>query len=191
MLDYQFVDLDDEIEAFFSMPIEKLQDRFLDMNSFRKEASKALSYLLSLESSKECVIALPPSALMSHYWNVVKKSKGLTIILNDKPGNILKRITFYDKDSKPVKRHLTKDGKAFFRNEIKNDITYFNNSYKKADISVDVSGLNIEESVFKGRGGDVRQIISFRKALVLSPQLAAFCATPCEFCVVCLLNIMQ
>ena len=173
------------------MPIEKLQDKFLNMNSFRNEASKALSYLLSLESSKECVIALPPSALMSHYWNVVKKSKGLTIILNDKPGNILKRITFYDKDSKPVKRHLTKDGKAFFRNEIKNDITYFNNSYKKADISVDVSGLNIEESVFKGRGGDVRQIISFRKALVLSPQLAAFCATPCEFCVVCLLNIMQ
>ena len=53
LLGYQFFDLDDEIEACFSMPIEKLQDKFLNMNSFRKEASKALSHLLSLESSKE------------------------------------------------------------------------------------------------------------------------------------------
>ena len=149
LLDYQFFDLDDEIEAFFSMPIEKLQDKFLNMTSFRKEASKALSYLLSLESSKECVIALPPSGLMSHYWNVVKKSKGLTIALNDKPENILKRITFYDKDSKPMKRHLTKDGRAYFRSEIEKDITYFSKSYKKADIFVDVSGLNIFQSALK------------------------------------------
>ena len=119
------------------------------MNSFRKEASKALSHLLSLESSRECVIALPPSGLMSHYWNVVNRSKGLTIALNDKPENILRRITFYDKNSKPMKRHLTKDGRAYFRSEIKKDITYFSKSYKKADISVDVSGLNIEESAFK------------------------------------------
>ena len=131
------------------MPIEKLQDKFLNMNSFRKEASKALSHLLSLESSKECVIALPPSGLMNYYWDVVKKSKGLTIALNDKPQNILKRITFYDKDSKPMKRHLTRDGRAFFLNEIKKDITYFNKSYKKAGISVDVSGLDVEESALE------------------------------------------
>ena len=86
---------------------------------------------------------------MSHYWNVVKRSKGLTIALKDKPENILKRITFFDKDSKPVKQHLTKDGKAFYLNEMKEDITYFNKSYKKADISVDISGLNIEESALK------------------------------------------
>ena len=149
LLEYHFFDLDDEIEAFFSMPIGKLQDKFLNMNSFRKEASKALSHLLSLESSKECVIALPPSGLMSHYWNVVKRSKGLTIALKDKPENILKRITFFDKDSKPVKQHLTKDGKAFYLNEMKEDIVYFNKSYKKADISVDISGLNVHESALK------------------------------------------
>jgi len=149
LLGYQFFDLDDEIEAYFSMPIEKLQDKFLNMNSFRNEASKALSHLLSLESSKESVIALPPSGLMGSYWDVVKKSKGLTIVLNDKPGNILKRITFYDKDSKPIKRQLTRDDRTFYLNEIKKDITYFNKSYKKADISVNVSELNIDESALK------------------------------------------
>ena len=149
LLGYKFFDLDDEIEAYFSMPIEKLQEKFLNMNSFRKEASKALSHLLSQESSKESVIALPPSGLMSHYWDVVKRSKGLTIALDDKPGNILKRITFYDKDSKPIKGHLTAENRPYYLKEIKEDIAYFSKTYKKADISVDVAGLNITESALE------------------------------------------
>ena len=149
LINYHFFDLDDEIEDYFSMPIEKLQDKFLNMDSFRKEASKALSHLLSLESSKESVIALPPSGLMSYYWNVVKKSKGVTIALNDNPVNILKRITFYDKDSKPTKGHLTAEAKAYYLKEIKEDIAYFNKSYKKADISVEISGLNVSQSAIK------------------------------------------
>jgi shikimate kinase len=165
LIGYEFFDLDDEIETFFSMPIEKLQEKFLNMNSFRKEASKALSHLLSQESSKGCVIALPPSGLMSYYWDVVKRSKGLTIALKDKPENILKRITFYDKDSKPIEQQLTKDGRAFYLNEIKKDITYFNKSYKKADIFVDVEGLNIDESTLEIKKAieDQKKSASFKK----------------------------
>jgi len=37
-----FFDFDDEIESFFSTPLERLQDKFLTMYSFRQEASKAL-----------------------------------------------------------------------------------------------------------------------------------------------------
>ena len=108
-----------------------------------------MRHLLSLESSKESVIALPPSGLMSYYWNVVKKSKGVTIALDDKSGNILKRITFYDKDSKPTKQHLTADARAYYLREIKEDIAYFSKSYTKADISVDISGLDILQSALK------------------------------------------
>lgn len=155
LLNYHFFDLDDEIEEFFSMPIERLQEQFLDMNSFRKEAAKALKHLLSLESSKQSVIALPPSGLTTHYWNVVKKSKGVTIALNDKPENILKRITFYDKDSKPIKQKLTGKIKAYYLSEIEKDMEYFNKSYVKADMSVDISGLTILEAAIKLK--DARQ----------------------------------
>jgi shikimate kinase len=149
LLNYHFFDLDDEIEAFFSTPIESLQKKFLNMNSFRKEASKALQHVINLESSKKSVIALPPSGLMSYYWDVVKKSKGVTIALNDKPENILKRITFYDENSKPMKQHLTAKARAYYLREIKENIAYFSKTYTKADISVDISGLDILQSALK------------------------------------------
>ena len=89
-----FFDLDNEIESFFSMPIERLQDNFLTMYSFRQEASKALKHLLKREDSGDSVIALPPSGLMDNYWRVVKRAKGKIILLTDDAANILKRITF-------------------------------------------------------------------------------------------------
>lgn len=74
LLNCSFFDLDDEIEKFFSMPIEFLQDKFSTMYSFREEASKALDYLLKREDSQNSVIALPPSGLMHRYWRVIKKT---------------------------------------------------------------------------------------------------------------------
>ena len=44
LLGCPFFDLDHEIERFFSVPIERLQDKFLTMYAFRQEASKAFSH---------------------------------------------------------------------------------------------------------------------------------------------------
>ncbi len=149
LLGYPFFDLDKEIERFFSMPIEHLQEKFFTMYSFRQEASKALKYLLKREDSGDSVIALPPSGLMDNYWRVVKRENGTIVVLTDDAANILKRITFYDKDSNPIEKHLTEKEKRLYLQEIKKDITYFNRTYKRADISVHISGLGPEKAAEK------------------------------------------
>ena len=73
---------------------------FLTIHSFRNEAVKALVHLLSQPKSKSSVIALPPSGLMGGYLQVIKKTNGITAVITDNPESILKRINFYDIDSR-------------------------------------------------------------------------------------------
>ena len=119
------------------------------MYSFRQEASKALKYLFKRENSGDSVIALPPSGLMDNYWRVVKRENGTIVVLTDDAANILKRITFYDRDSQRIEKHLTEKEKRLYLKEIKKDITYFNRTYKRADISVHISGLGPEKAAKK------------------------------------------
>lgn len=149
LLDYPFFDLDDEVEIFFSTPIERLQDQFLTMYSFREEASKALKNLINQKETQNSVIALPPSGLMDNYWKIVQKTRGIIIVLTDDAVNIMKRITFYDKDSKPIRKDLTDEEQKFYLKEIKKDLSYFKRTYKKADICVNISGLNTDQSAEK------------------------------------------
>ena len=106
LLQCSFFDLDAEIESYFSTPIEHLQDKHLSKLSFRKEASKALKHILDQQASLISVIALRPSGLMDSYWRLVKKSKGIVVVLTDDAENILNRIVFFDKDSKPIQKNL-------------------------------------------------------------------------------------
>ena len=149
LLGYSFFDLDDEIERFFGTSIERLQNRFLTMHSYREEASKALIHILTQADSEDSVIALPPSGLMGGFWRVVKKAKGTVIVLTDGPENILQRITFYDIDSRPIHKHLTEKKKRLYLREIKKDITYFRKTYGRADAEVNISGLTPDMAVVR------------------------------------------
>jgi shikimate kinase len=149
LLGCPFFDLDKEIEKFFSLPIEQLQAKCLTLYSYRQEASKALQNLLKQKDSKNSVIALPPSGLRDDYWRVVKRAKGTIIVLTDDAANILKRITFYDQNSNPIQKHLTEQEKSLYLKEIEKDIAYFNQTYRKADISVHISGLKPEQAAKK------------------------------------------
>jgi shikimate kinase len=144
LIDCPFFDLDEEIEKYFGLPIERMQEQFLTIHSFREEAKKALSYILSLPQSGKCVIALPPSGLMGAYWNVIKNFEGKIIVLVDDPQNILKRIRFYDKDSRPIEIHLSEQDKKYYLSDIKKDIKYFGRTYRKADIMFDINGSEPE-----------------------------------------------
>ena len=137
-----FFDLDAEVESYFGVSIERLQNRFLTVHSFRNEAAKALSALLSRPASTSAVIALPPSGLMGGYWRVVKLSPGMTVALTDTPENILARIAFYDVDSKPIEKELTDEEKRWYLRDIKKDITYFGKTYTRADYRVYIAGLD-------------------------------------------------
>jgi hypothetical protein len=62
---------------------------------------------------------------------------------------ITKILSRYDKDSNPIEKHVTEREKLLYLKEIKKDITYFNRTYKRADISVHISGLGPEQAVKK------------------------------------------
>jgi shikimate kinase len=146
LLGLDFFDLDKEIEMFFGTSIERLQNRFITIHSFREEAAKALVDLLHRPASRESVIALPPSGLMGGYLRVIKKSAGTRVVLQDAPEKILERIVFYDVDSRPIEKNLTAAEKRVYLREIKKDITYFRNSYERANLQVDISGLDVDEA---------------------------------------------
>lgn len=144
-----FYDLDMEIERFFKTSIERLRNRFLTDESFRSEAVKALIHFLGHPESRNCVIALPPSGLMGRYLRVLRRAGGTTVVLMDKPENILNRITFYDIDSHPIEKRLSEREKLLYLREIKKDIAYYRKSYERADLRIDISGMSAEAAAEK------------------------------------------
>jgi shikimate kinase len=152
LLQYRFFDLDIETERFFGMSIERLRSHYLTSHEFGPAASEVLKHLLSREDSCNCVIALPPSGLLGTLWKVVRETRGAAaIVLRDTPESILKRITFYDIESRPLHRILTDHEKVLYLREIKRDITYFSRSFRRADICVDISGCSLEDASRKVR----------------------------------------
>jgi shikimate kinase len=101
-----------------------------------------------LESAR-AVIALPPFGLMGGFWQVIKKTGGLKIVLTDRPENILSRITFYDIDSNLIDNQLTEKEKKLYLKEIKKDMSYFRKSYHRADCWIDIAGHGVEGSARK------------------------------------------
>ncbi len=138
----RFFDLDAEIERHFGTSVERLQARFLTGYSYRKECSVVLKELAA--DHPDCVIALPPSGLRDAYLRVIRKLPCVTVAIEALPESILARITFYDIDSKPVDMRLTDEEKRLHLREIKKDITFFKNSYRRADLRADIAGLDAE-----------------------------------------------
>jgi shikimate kinase len=95
------------------------------------------------------VIALPPSGLMGGYLRAIKKANGTSVVVTDKPENILDRIRFYDIDSRPIEKNLTPKEKKLYLREIKKDITYFRSSYQRANLQVDISRLDRDQAASK------------------------------------------
>ena len=151
LLGYRFYDLDHEVEAFYKLPIERLQRQHESMNDFRIAAAEVFEHILlnQTRQSHHCVVALSPRGLMDAYWKVVRRTKATTVVIQDKPENILNRLTFFDIDSRPMTKTLSARERRLYLKEIKSDISYFKRSYNRATMFVDISGLNIEESAGK------------------------------------------
>ncbi len=157
LLNYPFFDLDHEIETFFGKPMEHLQKECLCRNTFRNKACQALRHLLGQNPVDDFVIALPPSGLMGQFPRIIKGVGGIVVALDDTPENILKRVTFYDAESRPIIKKLNEQELRHYLREIRLDITYFKKTYKKADVTVDISGLGPEASARK-----VREVLAAR-----------------------------
>jgi shikimate kinase len=95
---------------------------------------------------------LPPSGLLGGYWKVINDTRdAIIVVLRDTPENILNRITFYDIDSRPVQKNLTDREKSLYIREIKRDIAYFSRSFRRAHVSVDITGSSPDEASRKVR----------------------------------------
>lgn len=144
LLGCRFIDIDLAIEAFFETSIERLQKRFLTFHSYLDETSKVLDHVLADPENRESVIALPPSGLKARFGRVVKKSGGVVLVLSDKPENILKRIRFYDIDSRPLKMQLSPADRKYYLAEIRKSITWHKPDYARAHGVVDITGFDVD-----------------------------------------------
>lgn len=146
LADLSFFDLDVEVERFHGISIARLQQQFFMPHDFRIAAAKALVHVLDKPESRRSVIALSPSGLMGGYLSVIKKTYGLKIVLLDTPERILDRIVYYDEDSRPMEKRLTFEERKLCLREIKKDMTYFKKSYTRADLQINIEGLDIEQA---------------------------------------------
>jgi len=146
-INYQFYDLDREVEKYYNITIEQLQKECFSMNEFRKKASVVLDRIFN--SSDNIVVAGTPSGLKYAYWNVYKKNKIekniISIHIYDSFQNVLDRLTFYDKDSNLINLTLNEDKKRRYLKVIKDDYNYFKQSYKRADIQLNIQNCQLSK----------------------------------------------
>lgn len=145
-IDYSFFDLDEEIQNYYKKPIERIQEECLTMNGYREKASIVLDELFA--KNIDSVISGTPSGLKFSYLQVYKRHKNkqlLSVCLNDSFENVLDRLTFYDKDSNPVTERLNESKKKRYLREIKADYNYFKDSYKRADLQVNIDNVKLEK----------------------------------------------
>lgn len=151
LLGYPFYDLDAVIETYFGKPIPRLQADCGSREKYRNKACQALRHLLAQHPTDNLVIALPPSGLLGEYPRIIKKVGGIAVVLDDTPENILARATFFDADSRQIVKKLTEAERRYYLRDIRLDIAYFKKTYRKADVTVDISGLGPSQSAMKVR----------------------------------------
>lgn len=148
---YKFFDFDYEIEKYFNSYITALKRKYPIERTYREKASVVLSKILK-ENDDHFIIAMPPSGLMDYYWRIIKKDdRIITIALQDKAENILKRIAFYDEYSKPMESPVTKENEKHYLREIRLDNEYFGKSYKKAKIQYNIDGRDAFQTAYELR----------------------------------------
>ncbi len=144
---FNFFDLDEEVEKHYQKSIEILQNESFTMNEFRKKASVVLDRILT--NTNNSVIAGTPSGLKYSYWKVIKKHKSknkiIAIHIHDTPENVLNRLTFYDKNSKPLVVKMDKHKRNRYLKEIKADYDYFKSSYERADLQINIENVKLED----------------------------------------------
>lgn len=145
-MDLKFSDFDEEVEKYFNSTIERLKNKFLTDYSYRAEVSIVLKKIIS-ENRDDYVVAMPPNGVRDCYYKILKKlNDSLIIEIQDEPENILKRIEFYDIDSKKIDKKLTEKELKLYLKEIKEDISYFKKFNKRANLHINLKGRGVDES---------------------------------------------
>lgn len=148
IIDFRFCDLDEEAERYFQTPIRRLRDSHKSEYSYLRSISQVLQHALTPRT--DIVVALPPDGLLVPIWDVIKQLRNqITVLIWDTPENIVDRICFFDIDSKPVKKVMTRLDKKEHIFEVKRDMQYFRHSFRRANIKVDIFNCDLSDAVNK------------------------------------------
>lgn len=135
ILNYQFVDTDQMVEEVTGLTINKIFRKFGEIR-FRSEEALVINKLVG----KENLVIATGGGMVLNEQNVEKLKKlGVLVLLTAKPEVILERV------SRKNTRPLLAKGKTL--DSIKSLIAEREESYhRSADITIDTSGRDIEES---------------------------------------------
>jgi shikimate kinase len=141
LLSFSFIDLDRRAEVYFNLPIRRIHELY-SSRTFLIQMGIVLDHFLGLYNDHSVVVALPPWGLMGALWHRVREVKDRFIIhMIDTPENISERIVFMNEENQLVRKPYDKEK---HRKMIIQDIAYYNRSFKRADVSVDITGLDAD-----------------------------------------------
>ena len=144
---FTFFDLDAMTEEFYQKPIERIHDECLTIYGYTQKASIVLDSIFS--KNIDSVVSGTPAGLQFsclHVYKRHKKDKALySIHLYDSFENVLNRLTFYDKDSQPISEPMNEAKRKGYLREIRADYRYFESSYKRADLQIDIEHLKLQD----------------------------------------------
>jgi len=143
---YKFIDFDFEVERQIGEHISAIKNRHLTEDGYRNEVKHVLVNIL--KEYKDVVIAMPPSGMFGQYLRILNKnSEVLTITLKDSAKNILKRLVFYDENSKIIEEDIvTDDNREAYYRDIQDDISYFYTTHRKTKMKFNMKGMDVEQS---------------------------------------------
>ena len=141
-----FIDFDEAIETHYGSPLGRVKGGFLTQTSFRRAAAPIIARRLAGFADQGFVLALPPSGLHAPHYRMLRSAAATIVELRDSPQNILRRVTFYDDDSRPVTVPLTPKARRYYLSEIRKDIAYYRPFYRNADLSFDIAGRSAAEA---------------------------------------------
>ena len=146
-LGYRFIDFDFEVEGRMGEHISTIKNRHFNEHGYRDEVKYVLQDILR-EYKDNVVISMPPGGMFGQYLGILKKNPDiLTITLKDSAKNILKRLIFYDDQSKCIEEDIINDSNrdAYYRS-VKDDIDYFYTTHRKTKMKFHINGMNVEQS---------------------------------------------
>lgn len=173
---FNFYDFDNEIEKYLGRPIEYIIEDYLFPYSYREDTSGILENLLNNKGNS--VIAASPSGLRDVYLRIYKKSKKnsedtlISINIKDKAENILKRITFYDKESVRMDIKLSDREKVLYLKKIKKEITFYKKYNSRADYEFNIENMVLDSITTKlvelliSRNEDFKEYLSNYNAII-------------------------
>ena len=143
-LNYDYDDMDNEIKRRYKK-IDTFREKVPhDYDRHKKRGEILLDIINKYEDN--VVISVSPIFYEEFFVTALNLPKVIAIELQDAPENILKRLVYADEDDNIYPLIIeTKAERNYYLKDIKADIRYYKNAYKKIENKFNMQGETIKE----------------------------------------------